>query len=173
MYTTCRVIGAFNCRFSHLSVLGSKRPDGISTGIARPHRQRVLKTKSAHYALNPIHKYLSRITFVICLLTVLSIGCLLTGCLAILPPVFVQQSLETPDVDEYTARIADDERQTLLSLLAIVLGGCLLHYYVLDIMMLYNFCKIMLKMKILLLAIGLLKHLANVLPSKAIRFCLI
>ena len=81
--------------------------------------------KSVHYALNPTNKYLNKITFIICVLTIVGMCCLLTGCLAILPPVFAQQSPEASDIDERFARIADDERQTVLSLLAIVLGGCL------------------------------------------------
>ncbi len=84
-----------------------------------------LKTKSAHYALNPTHEFLTKITAIICLLTVVSLGCILTGCLAIVPPVFAQPPPESSDIDEQSVRIADDERQTLLSLLAIVIGLCL------------------------------------------------
>ena len=51
--------------------------------------------------------------------------CLLTGCLAIVPPVFAQQSPEASDLGAHPVRIADNERQPLLSLLAIVLGLCL------------------------------------------------
>ncbi len=51
--------------------------------------------------------------------------CLLTGCLAILPPVFAQQSPEASELGAHPVQITGDERQSLLSLLAIVFGLCL------------------------------------------------
>lgn len=64
------------------------------------------------------------------MLTGFGFGCLLTGCLAILPPVFAQQ---TPDplplekqsvqpIEEQSVRMSEDERTPLLSLGAILVG---------------------------------------------------